>query len=280
MIEVLFTESAAGSMLSARQVEWNTRISAKTDHQLEENHRNVVCFPLVLSMGDISDPISDKRAAFIQSTVPIPGPDFSDIGQTEVNTARESLNKILAAIEDGQPIRIWYSQNPDELCGLCHFLTLLPQNADIRVVELPAYEVRENIIITYSGWGEVDPMELGSFLRLERPLTAIERRYFANMWRELARENGSLRAVINGRLCTVGTDFYDHFILRELQKQPAEFREARLIGDILGRYQLGIGDSLIALRIEDFISRGMLEPFTQPGEDRPLYHRYLRKVKL
>ena len=123
-------------------------------------------------------------------------------------------------------------------------------------------------------------MELGSFQRLERPLTAIERRYFANMWRELARENGPLRAVINGRLCTVGADFYDHFILRELQKQPAEFHEARLIGDILGRYQLGIGDSLIALRIEDFISRGMLEPITQPGEDRPLYHRYLRKVKL
>ncbi|MBE6950786.1 MAG: DUF1835 domain-containing protein [Ruminococcaceae bacterium] len=280
MIEVLFTESAAGSILSARQVEWNTRISAKIDHQMEENHRNVVCFPLSLSMGDLSDPLSDHRAAFIQSMVLIPGSDFSNIGQTEVSTARESLEKVLAAIEDGQPIRIWYSQNPDELCGLFHLLTILPANADIRVVELPRYEVHENTLLSYSGWGEVNPMELGSLQRLEWPLTAIERRYFANMWRELQRENGPLRAVINGRLCTVGTDFYDHFILRELQKQPSEFHEARLIGEILGRYQLGISDSLIALRIEDFISRGMLEPITQPGEDRPIYHRYLRKVKL
>ena len=29
---------------------------------------------------------------------------------------------------------------------------------------------------------------------------------------------------------------------------------------------------------EEFISRGMLTPATQQLEDRPIYHRYLRKV--
>ena len=62
-----------------------------------------------------------------------------------------------------------------------------------------------------------------------------------------------------------------------VEKQPWEFHEGRLIGEILGRYQLGLGDSLIALRIEEFISRGMLTPTTEPMEDRPIYHRYLRK---
>ena len=38
---------------------------------------------------------------------------------------------------------------------------------------------------------------------MERPLTATERRYFAGLWRHLQSENGVLRAVVNGRLCTV-----------------------------------------------------------------------------
>lgn len=310
MIEVLFTESAAGSMQYAKsekniigstfgvvlltddghnptpeeiareqaRVEKEFRRKQENAVPMEGSPRDVACFPLSLSMGDISDPISDKRAAFIQSTVLIPGPDFAGIGQTEVNTARESLSKVLDAIEQGQPIRIWYSQNPDELCGLCHLLTLLPKNADLRVVQLPPYELGENTMTTYSGWGEIDPMDFGRYQRLERPLTDMERRRFVALWRELQAENGPIRAVVNGQLSTVGADFYDCFILRELAEQPETFQEARLIGEILGRYQLGISDSLIALRIEEFISRGMLEPVTEPEDNCPIYHRWLRKV--
>ena len=94
----------------------------------------------------------------------------------------------------------------------------------------------------------------------------------------MQEENSPLRAMVNGQLLSVGADFYDGIILREIEKQPVEFHEGRLIGEILGRYQLGLGDSLIALRIEEFISRGMLTPATEPMEDRPIYHRYLRKV--
>ena len=97
------------------------------------------------------------------------------------------------------------------------------------------------------------------------------------LWRTMQQENSPLRAMVNGQLLSVGADFYDGIILRELEKQPREFHEGRLIGEILGRYQLGLGDSLIALRIEEFISRGMLTPATLPCEDRPIYHRYLRK---
>ena len=309
MIEVLFTESAAGSMQYAKSAksiigsafgviymsdddheptpEEIAKEQARVEEEWRKKHENITVmegsscdvayFPLNLSMGDISDPISDRRAAFIQSTVLFSGENFSDIGKTEVDAARESLEMVLSAIDRDEPIRIWYSKNPDELCGMCHLLTLLPQNADIRVVELPEYEVADNMLTTHSGLGEIDPMELGRYQRLERPLTDMERRYFIGRWRELAQENGALRAIVNGRLCTVGADFYDCFILRELEKQPGEFHEARLIGEILGRYQLGIGDSLIALRIEEFISRGMVTPITEPEDDHPIYHRWLKK---
>lgn len=309
MIEVLFTESAAGSMKVAKSLKKTIGSSisvlilkedgteptpedlAREQVRVEEEYcikqqnaiimegssKDVACFPLNLSMGDISEPFSDERADFLQSMVLISGEEFANIGRELMDTARKGLKQVLAAVEEGQPVRIWYSRNPDELCGFCHILTLLPENADIRVVELPAYEVQENGLRIYSGWGEVDPMELGRFQRLERTLTEPEQRHFAGMWRDLQTENGPLRAAVNGRLVTVDADFYDGIFLRELKKQPRQFHEGRFIGEILGRYQLGIGDSLIALRMEEFISRGMLTPATQPQETCPIYHRFLRK---
>lgn len=306
MIEVLFTESAAGSMKFAKglrsipseafgiilttedghapteeeiaqaraRVEEERRRKLENAVPVEGSPRDVVCFPLNLSMGSISEPFSDARADYLQSTVLIGGPDFAGIGRELMETARKSLERVLSA---DQPLRIWYSRSPDELCGFCHLLTILPETADIRVVELPEYTVSGNELRTYTGWGEVEPMELGQFQRLERPLSAMERRYFASLWRELREENGTLRAVVNGRLCTVPADFYDHFLLRELERQPRRFHQGRFIGEILGRYPLGLSDSLIALRMEEFISRGMLTPATEPEEDRPVYHRYLEK---
>lgn len=306
MIEILFTESAAGSMKMAKGIknivgsstavliinddgsnpiaEELERERAKVEEEyrrkcenailVEGTARDVVCFPLNLSMGDISEPFSDERAEYLQSTVLIDGPNFARNGAELMATARRSLTRVQSAAE---PVRIWTSRNPDEACGFCHILTCLPAEADIRVVELPEMEVLDGEIRAYTGWGKISPYDLGRFQELERPLTDAERQSFTALWRELQSENGPLRAVVNGRLVSVGSDFYDGIILREIKRQPERFPEGRLIGEILGRYQLGLGDSLIALRIEEFISRGMLIPATEPEDDRPIYHRFLLK---
>lgn len=306
MLEILFTEGAAGSMQYAKNIknvvgcstsvfirkedgseptlEELAREQARVEEELRKKRKNavpmegssedVLCFPLNLSMGDISDPFSDSRADFLQSLVLIAGDRFADVGRELMNTAQKSLERLRSATG---PVRLWFSHQPDEYCGFCHLLTLLPEDADIRVVELPDYEVLGSEVRTYTGWGDIDPTELGRFQALERPLGDTERRYFAGLWRQLQSESGNLRAVVNGKLCTVGEDFYDGFLLRELQMQPLEFREGRLIGTILGRYGLGISDSLVALRLEEFISRGMMTPVTKPEENHPIYHRILRK---
>lgn len=311
MIEILFSEGAAGSMQLAKNikniahsstsvfysreddsfptldklerkklyVEDERNIKEKLSVPMEGTDMDIAYFPLNLSIGDISDPFSDERAEFLQSLVMIPGETFSGVGQEMMQTARKSLDKVLAAVERGQPVRIWTSLSPDEFCGLCHILIHLPMSADIRLVKLPMLVVLEDEIRTYTSWAEVEHTDFGSFQRLERPLAEAERRYFAGMWRELQAENGPLRAVVNGRLCTVGADFYDALILRELEKQPQEFHQARLIGTILGKYPLGLSDSLIALRIAEFISQGMLTPITMSEPNHPIYHRFLRKKK-
>lgn len=309
MIEILFTESAAGSMKVAKsiksvvssstsafilndddigqspgapdrkqaQMEEEYRIKHENIVAVEGTARDVVCFPLNLSMGDISDPFSDKRAEFLQSTVLIGGPEFADIGRELMATARESLNRVLSSSE---PVRIWTSRNPDELCGFCHILTCLPESADIRVVELPSGEVIGDELRTYSGWGDIEPTELGRLQAMERPLTATERRDLTALWRKLQEENGPLRAVVGGKLRTVKADHYDELFLRELYRQPEEFHEARFIGQILGKYPIGIGDSLIALRVEEWIAQGIVTPITAPEDGLPIYHRYLRREKV
>lgn len=83
--------------------------------------------------------------------------------------------------------------------------------------------------------------------------------------------------MLNGKLVSVPESLYDTFILRELEKQDNEFKEARLVGQVLGKYQLGIGDAWIALRIEQFIKDGLLIPITAPEPDAPIYHRTLQK---
>ena len=52
-------------------------------------------------------------------------------------------------------------------------------------------------------------------------------------WARLQEENAPLRAVVNGQLVSVGEDFYDGFLLRELAAQDKEFMEARFIADML-----------------------------------------------
>lgn len=308
MTEIMFTEGAAGSMQVAKslkqdaipstfavfwqpggisptpeelareraRVEEEYRKKHENAVQMEGSSRDVVCFPLKLSMGDISEPFSDNRADYLQSTLLITGDEFSNVSRELMDTARRSLEKVRTA---SGPVRIWTSRNPDELCGFCHILSLLPENSDIRVVELPEYEVIDSELRAYSSWAEIEPTDFGRFQAMERTLSDTERRYFTGLWRELQAENGPLRAIVNGRLCTVGEDFYDWLILRELEKQPQQFHEGRLIGLILGKYPLGLGDFQIALRIEEFISRGMLTPATAPGENEPIYYRYLKKVK-
>ena len=127
MIEILFTESAAGSMKVAKSRKYGVGFStavfimndvgseqspeklAPEQSRMEEESRNkhenivamegtaqdVAWFPLNLSMGDISDPFSDRRAEYLQSTVLIGGPEFANIGRELMETARKSRERLL-----------------------------------------------------------------------------------------------------------------------------------------------------------------------------------------
>ena len=86
-----------------------------------------------------------------------------------------------------------------------------------------------------------------------------------------------MRAMLNGQLVSAPKTLYDGFILREIAAEDDEFQEAMIIGRVLGKYQLGIGDSLVACRIEEMIRAGKFEVVSAVAEGMPTYHRVLKR---
>jgi len=84
----------------------------------------------------------------------------------------------------------------------------------------------------------------------------------------LLGQNAPLRAVVNGRVRSVGEDFYDDLIRRNLPEGRTKI--ANIIGEVLGREKPGIGDVWLAERIRQMLSTGELRMLR---EDRERFYR-------
>lgn len=242
---------------------------------------DVYGFDLALSVGDISEdqPGVGRRLVLEQLYCVYPHEEGLSAAQTQLQRARDHLVAVCDRASRGEELRIWYSDQPDELCGLYWLLAQLVEvHPRISLVKLPEWDAGEGgALVRWTGWGEVAPGEWHRFLPFQRSVPPVFCSSCAARWRELQRENAPLRAVLNGRLVSAPETLYDDLILREIAAENAEFQEAAFIGRILGKYQLGIGDSWVALRLETLLHGGVLEVVTQAAEGQPLYHRILRK---
>ena len=280
MIEVLFGESEAGSMKAAK----NTVVyqAGKSDGPtsvwiagkkrpperehcgwIEGTKNEVVCLGFYLDMGNIREPVdSTYRKAFLYSMFAQDQWDDNEEVKEELsqigNVYCKELERLKQYLEEGESVRIWYSEAPYSMCGFYHLCTVLRgyQN-QIHVVKLPKYRVRKDCITIYQNWGEVSAEEFAGFLPGEEILSQQEIRMFAMNWEELKEQNAPLRAVINGKLTGVPEDFYDFLIWDRLTEKPV--KQARLIGDILGQSQLSVGDWWYARRIDQFIQEGKIK---------------------
>lgn len=249
----------------------------------EGNRENIINLPLALSIGRISETGIGSEREEALSLLMGAFPDMASqvVGEL-LNTARKSYDVLLKQVQNGEAIRVWVSREPDAMCGLYWLMGQLRpiglEKLDVTVVKLPEWGKRsDGCIVQYTGWGEVESYRFGEMALSGEKLPANLLRNLAGRWEELRQGNSTLRAVLNGKLDSVPESLYDTFILRELEKQENEFKEARLVGQVLGKYRLGIGDAWIALRIEQFIKDGLLRPITAPEPDAPIYHRILQK---
>lgn len=318
MIEILFSESAAASLSVAacnskniggvssaiivgedgenqasnqeeiqkmiRESEEKERRNWEKAIPLETNRKDILCFPLALSVGEITESgIGEQREAALKKLMSIYPNNIKPAALEIDRHCKKSLKELFKRTEKGEAIRVWTSDIPDEACGFCWLIDQLKsigfENLDITYVKLPDFHVMpDGTVVLYSGWGEVAPHQWGHMSSCGQKLTVNYMHALSFRWQQLKKENAPLRAVVNRQLVSVPETFYDSFILRELEDQGDEFMEANLIGKVIGKYSLGISDSLIALRIDSFINDGMLKPITQAKPEDPYYHRMLRKT--
>lgn len=247
----------------------------------EGRREDIVPLSLLLSVGPIDeDGVGPARRSVLEELYP----DLEEQSHLEksLEKSQRGLAVILERAGRGKPFRVWSSSNPDDACGLCWLLEQLRpvgfERLDVTLVRLPEFQARpDGAVVRYAGWGEVEPHQFGRMALAGEKLPTNVIRMMADRWRELRKENAPLRAVLNGRLVSAPETLYDSYILREIDAQEPEFHEAVLIGNVIGKCRLGIGDGWIAHRVEQFIRGGLLEPVTEAKPDGPSYRRILRK---
>ena len=294
MLEIVFSESAKGSMKLAKiydEEKMQSGICAYSGEkpskaELKELHKgkaiggnsqDVVYVGFSLDMGDISGEVDgvERQKMFRE----LWGQYQIDANEQEqfFKNQREDLEKLLSAVREGTPVRIWKSNAPYSICGFYYICNMLRNmDCEISVVSLPEYKIiSEDKIATYRSWGEIRPGQLYTFLPLEKPLSQNEKSLFANYWRELVTENAPLRAVVNGKLISVPETFYDHMIIKNIPNDA--FHMARLIGGIISKYHWDVGSSWYALRIDKMIEEQKLVVIEKKDQSHP-YEKTLKKA--
>lgn len=319
MIEIVFSDSACGSLKMAQgfgkgpysggrpgiditpvtgnnptpeEIEEAQRVAKEYHRRVWENATpfggstaDVFGFNLTLSIGDITEnPPGPLRLQALKNLYSMYPHDEGDQAAAMLMEMAENNRKtVCSRAARGEPLRIWYSNQPDELCGLYWLLAQLNQSergfGPVHLIKLPEWETDEHgNTLRRTAWAEIPPWEWHRYLDLQKTAPPTFCQSCADHWKTLQEENALLRAMLNGQLVSVPTNLYDDFITREIDAEDDEFQEVRVIGRVIGNYQLGISDSWVALRIEEMIRAGKLAVVTASDADAPTYHRVLRKV--
>lgn len=286
MIELAFGESPAGALKLAKTMKQGDHLTgaiavlggskkeqreAKKPRKwsglpMEGSSKDVEALTLALDIGDISDMntgMNARKKLFDNLFA-----DFPGVSNGIWKTNQHALNKIQESRSTLEPIRIWIStSDPAETCGLyfiCHFM--LDSQTPLSVVHVPIQMEKDNSLITYRSTGEIPAEELGALIKYEESLSQCQRSAYANIWSDLVCVNAPLRAIINGNVINVPTNFYD-FALRG-NMPDEEFRVAQLIGKTLNQIA-GVGDRWLFLRIQAMIQSGELIEVSAATDDHP-----------
>lgn len=296
MLEVVFGESAEGTLKYAQHCRENRAFYGKNmmpekEEQMKcrkrallgEDTGDVFCFGSDYSIGDISqDGLSQNRVESMEHLFSV-FPKSLAWRKRAIQKSAENLEQLIKRAEQGESVRIWYSEQPYDYCGICWLIAQLKSRMKTMPVlcgiNLPNVVKKGDTLCSYMGWGGVPPEEIYAFLPLETTLSPACITAALIKWQEMQEKNSALRVVLNGNVQSVAENFYDPFIADELDKMDEEFSEAKLIGNVMGKYQLGIGDEWIALRIEAMIKAGKLLPITESEPDGSIYRRNLKKLR-
>ena len=223
-------------------------LEAQKQGTLNKDSR-IVCLPLFLSMGDISD------LANLESRRDLYHSLYGEFDHTSI--VKQAFVQLQKIEKTSAPIRIWYSNEPDELCGMLFISWMLRDwNVNIctiqcsRSIALPGhttlYKNSTNLSL------EDVPIFLSFSQELEQPLAA----HFANLWECLAKKNSELRVTENGAVRSVSIDYFDKLILKSILQQP--FQVSHLVADIMKQPLWNMNDFILFSRLRAMLEEGQL----------------------
>lgn len=229
-----------------------------TGPTLEGSFQDVIGFWLAASMGDISDSHNwmDRLIWMNKMLLAYDDEPFEPgWAEQEAKHAADETARLLNAAKQGEPIRIWWSDAPDESSGFYWAMWLLREtNATILSVKLPPFLLHEQEILEFRSCGEVPPELFVQLCSLEHEVSSNERNFYATRWQDLMTENAPLRAVVNGTLLSVSEDFYDYSLRQALPTEPC--RVAMVIGTALIHGPSGVSDWWYLNRLNRWIEEG------------------------
>ena len=292
MLEVVFSESVKVSMMQAKvydekdmediSISYIGKKPSKAElrkgfkgQAIGGSLKDVVNIGLDLDIGDISESVDGIERKEIFKNIFDSSYDEKE-GQRFFDDQKKDLKKLISSAKEGKDIRIWTSSSPHSACGFAFVCNLLKDiDCNISMVSFPQYHhISEDTVLTSASWNAVAPNEFYKFLSYEKEISNIIKQIQADLWDELKEENAPLRAVVNGKLISVPEDFYDHIIINNIPDE--EFTRGMLIGKIIGEYELGVGDTWFAQRINKMIEDKKLKVVSHKNSSHP-YDLALKK---
>lgn len=269
MMNIVFSDSVAGAM----------RLVTDPDTGTYFKSSDIFSFVWMLDIGSLQEGIDSRyrkelpgNMIMYESFFCSDEPGIPEIGIRNTRhwtTLKQRLQK-------KEPVRIWYGDDPESLCGMIFLCTLL-KDYDVPVYAMTAPKVSthgEERILSH-GWGCFELEEMEEMLSRQRLMDRQEILAYAEHWEKLARENAPLRAVISGIPTSVGADFYDWFLEQCLPSNAIE--ESKVIGDTLCRYIPDVNVSYLVMRVQNMIDSGKIAVLKTP-DDHPM-HRNIKRIK-
>lgn len=286
MVELVFSESACGALRFAQGIGGNYSGGASAVYAVgggesgkeldearrrlkedEERCRNAEPLPknevlwinAALSFGDIGVRLWDGCKAAIKelcasSDATAAGAVIdAESAEKQRNAALERAAANAARLAErakaSEDIRIWAEPSPDGMCALLLAAEIINgTNAAVSVVPLTWTAGK------YRGWGEVPVYMHSDAARHALPVEKDNIVAMAEEWRRLTEENAPLRAYVNGRVISVGEDFYDSVIMRHITDKPDT--AGRVITRVLE--SLNVRAELILYRIKRMAESGRI----------------------
>lgn len=261
MMELCFDESVKGLI---RQLIHRTGSGEKQ----QEAQAKILSLPLALSTGEIAgfceQPNRWQDTALIQRKRMMErwgDLDRMDAPKTVRKFSQKHFETSVQAIEQlrsvspRDQVRIWVDLIPDSICGMLFACNLLEKtDASVCLIPLPIWSERnEKTAVLYRGWGEVSPEEWQRMNPREIPLSKLAVSAMSRRWKELCLEDAPLRTLVNGRIISVGADFYDSLLLQEIPEQ--EIQMAEVMGRIISK-GLGLSYGWLCQRLTELIDSG------------------------